>query len=60
MNYKEKPMERIINNIEQYANGLVEKVIYIRDHYDLSREDREALADVCNLIDHNIKLLEEV
>lgn len=53
-------MERIINNIEQYASGLVEKVICIRDHYDLSREDREALADVCNLIDHNIKLLEEV
>lgn len=47
-------MERIINNIEQYANGLVEKVIRIRDHYDMSREDRDTLADVCNLIDHNI------
>lgn len=53
-------MERIVNNIESYANGLVEKVIYIRDHYDLSREDREALADVCNLIDHNKKCLEEI
>ena len=52
-------MERVINNIEQYANGLVEKVIYIRDHYDLSREDRDALADVCNLIDHNLKNLED-
>ena len=53
-------MERILNNIEQYANGLVEKVIYIRDHYDLSREDRDALADVCNLIDHNIERIEKV
>jgi hypothetical protein len=52
-------MERIINNIEQYANGLVEKLIYIRDHYDLSREDRDALADVANLIDHNLKNLED-
>lgn len=53
-------MERIVNNIESYANGLVEKVIYIRDHYDLSREDRDALADVCNIIDHNKRLLEQI
>lgn len=48
------------DQVRAYANDLVEKVIRIRDHYDLSREDRDALADVCNLIDHNIKLLEEV
>jgi hypothetical protein len=53
-------MERIVNNIESYADGLVEKVIWIRDHYDLSREDRDALADVCNLIDHNLKELKEI
>lgn len=53
-------MERIVNNIEQYAGALVEKVIYIRDRYDLSREDRDALADVANLIDHNLKNLEEI
>ena len=53
-------MDRVVNNIEAYANSLVEKVIRIRDHYDFTREDRDALADVCNLIDHNIKELKQI
>lgn len=53
-------MERVVSNIKNYANELVEKVIRIRDQYDLSREDRDALADVCNLIDHNIERIKDV
>ena len=41
-------------------NGLVERIITIRDMYDLSRSDRDALADACNIIYHNIELLAEV
>lgn len=40
-------------------NCLVEKIIRIRDDYQMSREDRDALADACNLIDHNIEVLRE-
>lgn len=40
-------------------NELVEKIIAIRDLYDLQRSDRDALADACNIIYHNIDLLAE-
>ena len=53
-------MNREVTDIETYANELVEKVIFIRDFYDLSREDRDVLADVCNLIDHNRKELKQI
>lgn len=38
-------------------NELVEKLISIRDMYDMMRCDRDALADACNIIYHNINLL---
>lgn len=47
---------------KQELNILVEDVISIRDIYRhvLSRTDRDALANVCNIIDNNIdKLAEE-
>jgi len=40
-------------------NELVEKLIMIRDVYDLTRSARDTLADACNVIDHNIDLLVE-
>lgn len=33
--------------------ALVEKILWIRDHRDLDMEDREVLADACNLIYHH-------
>ena len=33
--------------------ALVEKLIWIRDNRDLTREDRDTLADACNLIYHH-------
>ena len=36
---------------------LVEKLISIRDFYELTRSDRDALADACNVIYKNIDLL---
>lgn len=38
-------------------NELVEKIITIRDMYKLLRCDRDALADACNVIYHNIDKL---
>ena len=32
---------------------LVEKLIWIRDNRDLSMEDKDTLADACNLIFHH-------
>lgn len=42
-------------------NILIEKVIGIRDrHRDvLSIEELDVLADMCNVIDHNIEVLRE-
>lgn len=45
---------------KQELNMLVEKIIRIRDHYDMTMDDRDALADACNLIDHNINKLSDV
>lgn len=42
---------------EQELNELVERIIRIRDDYDLTRGERDALADACNLIYHNRKKL---
>ena len=44
---------------KQELNELVEKIIYIRDHYGMSMSDRDSLADAANVIYHNIKLLAE-
>lgn len=33
--------------------ALVEMVIRIRDRYDMDRQDKDALADMCNLVAHN-------
>lgn len=38
-------------------NELIERIIVIRDTYPLIRSDRDALADACNIIYHNINLL---
>lgn len=44
---------------KQELNELVEKIISIRDMYDMLRCDRDTLADACNIIYHNIDLLAE-
>ena len=40
-------------------NELVETIISIRDRYELCRSDRDALADACNIIYHNVEMLAE-
>ena len=42
---------------KQELNVLVEKIIRIRDDYKMSMSDRDALADACNVIYHNIDTL---
>ena len=44
---------------KQELNELVERIIAIRDDYNMSMSDRDALADAANVIYHNIKLLAE-
>lgn len=43
----------------QEIEEVIERMIYIRDHYGLMSFDREALADACNLLEHNIDILAE-
>ena len=38
-------------------NELVERIITIRDEYNMIRSDRDALSDACNIIYHNINLI---
>ena len=40
-------------------NILVEQIISIRDRFPFDRSDRDALADACNLIYHNIGILSD-
>ena len=40
-------------------NGLIERLIRIRDIYDFTRAERDDLADACNIIYHNIDALSE-
>lgn len=40
----------------QEMNELVEKLIRIKDMNDLTRSERDAINDACNLIDHNIHI----
>jgi hypothetical protein len=40
-------------------NVLVERLIRIRDGHDLSRDDRDTLADACNVIYDNINKIAE-
>lgn len=40
-------------------NILVEQIISIRDRYPFDRSDRDALADACNVIYHNIETIAE-
>ena len=40
-------------------NELVERLIFIRDVFELSRSARDDIADACNIIYHNIDLLAE-
>lgn len=48
--------------IEVYAGELVERLICLKDtnRSTLTRNEVDTINDACNLIDHNIKLLEEV
>jgi hypothetical protein len=45
-----------------YANNLIEKLIALKDSNKgtLTRNEIDTINDACNLIDHNIKLLEEI
>ena len=54
-------MERVINNVEQYANGLVERLISLKDSNKgtLTRNEIDTLNDAANLIYHNRKELKE-
>ena len=40
-------------------NMLVEQIISIRDRFPFDRSDRDALADACNVIYHNIGTLSD-
>ena len=40
-------------------NILVEQIISIRDRFPFDRSDRDALADACNVIYHNIDTLSD-
>ena len=52
-------MEHIVNNVEQYANGLVERLISLKDsnRSNLTRSEIDTINDACNLIYHNRKEL---
>lgn len=52
-------MEHIVNNVEQYANGLVERLISLKDSNKgtLTRSEIDTLNDAANLIYHNRKEL---
>ena len=52
-------MERVINNLEQYADGLVERLISLKDSNKgtLTRSEIDTLNDAANLIYHNRKAL---
>lgn len=55
-------MDRIICDVQVYANELVERLIRLKDSNKgtLTRNEIDTINDACNLIDHNIKLLKEV
>lgn len=46
---------------KQELNTLVEQVILIRDNHraELSIDERDTLADICNVVDHNLDKLSE-
>ena len=44
---------------KQELNILVERIIRIRDEHDFSRDERDTLADACNVIYHNIDKIAE-
>lgn len=55
-------MEHIVNNVEQYANGLVARLISLKDsnRSNLTRNEIDTINDACNLIYHNRKELKEI
>lgn len=55
-------MERIIVDIQAYANELVERLIRLKDSNKstLTRNEVDTINDACNLIDHNLKELKEI
>lgn len=48
--------------VKAYANNLIEKLIVLKDSNKgtLTRNEIDTINDACNLIDHNIELLEEI
>lgn len=44
---------------KQKLNEIIERIIWIRDVYYLTRTERESLADACNVIADNINALAE-
>lgn len=36
-------------------NELVDRLIYIKDHYDLSFSDNEAINDACNILEEAMR-----
>ena len=55
-------MERIICDVEVYANELVERLIRLKDanRGTLTRNEIDTINDACNIIDHNRKVLKEI
>lgn len=47
--------------LELYANTLVDQLILIKDRHksELRRHEVDAINDICNLVSHNLKVLEK-
>jgi hypothetical protein len=50
-------MDKVIYDVRAYANGVVERLIAIKDRNrdKLTRGEIDTLNDACNIIEHNIK-----
>lgn len=55
---KDMVYERMNNTTELCA--LVERLIIIKDSYDLLRSERDTISEACNILYHNRELLAEV
>lgn len=52
-------MEKIINNLNTYANTLIDELIKVKDHHRdvLSKSEIDSINDICNLVQHNLEEL---
>lgn len=54
---RKRKMDRVIYDVRIYANGVVDRLIDLKENRkaDLSDNEKEAVNDAINLILHNIK-----